>query len=53
VDLCTVKLERAEKLINGLGGERDRWTVSAQELGVAYDNLTGDMLISAGMNPKP
>jgi dynein heavy chain len=49
VDLCTVKLERAEKLISGLGGERDRWTVSAQELGAAYENLTGDMLISAGM----
>jgi len=24
VDLCTVKLERAEKLIGGLGGERAR-----------------------------
>ena len=49
VELCTIKLERAETLINGLGGERDRWTVSASDLGVAYDNLTGDMLISAGM----
>ena len=25
VDLCARKLERAEKLIGGLGGEKDRW----------------------------
>ena len=49
VTLCEVKLERAEKLINGLGGQRDHWTVRARELGEAYENLTGDMLISAGM----
>ena len=49
VDLCTVKLERAETLINGLGGERDRWVISAAQLGEAYENLTGDMLIAAGM----
>ena len=49
VDLCSKKLERAEKLINGLGGERDRWTEAAKQLGVRYTNLTGDMLISAGV----
>jgi dynein heavy chain len=49
VTLCEVKLERAEKLINGLGGQRDHWKVRAFELGEAYENLTGDMLISAGM----
>ena len=49
VDECTVKLERAEKLIGGLGGERDRWTASAKALGAAFENLTGDMLIAAGM----
>ena len=25
VDLCTKKLDRAEQLIGGLGGEKDRW----------------------------
>lgn len=30
VQLCTVKLERAEKLISGLGGEKQRWTAAAQ-----------------------
>ena len=25
VEQCALKLDRAEKLISGLGGERDRW----------------------------
>jgi dynein heavy chain len=29
VALCTVKLDRAEKLISGLGGEKQRWTIAA------------------------
>ena len=29
VDLCTKKLDRAEQLIGGLGGEKDRWVASA------------------------
>lgn len=33
IDLCTKKLDRAEKLIGGLGGEKDRWNQAAQELG--------------------
>jgi len=49
VDLCTVKLGRAESLIGGLGGEGERWKESAAKLGIAYENLTGDMLIAAGM----
>ncbi|GMH41668.1 hypothetical protein BSKO_09578 [Bryopsis sp. KO-2023] len=49
VELCTKKLERAEKLIGGLGGEKVRWTESATALGDAYVKLTGDMLISAGV----
>eukprot|EP00951_Prasinocladus_malaysianus_P022904 scaffold193263_cov38-Prasinocladus_malaysianus.AAC.1 len=49
VELCTQKLDRAEKLIGGLGGEKARWTEVAAQLGVQYTNLTGDMLISAGV----
>lgn len=48
VDLCSKKLERAEQLISGLGGERDRWSQNARELGIKYNNLTGDILISSG-----
>lgn len=33
VEVCTAKLERAEKLISGLGGEKARWTEAAQALG--------------------
>ncbi|KAG1961895.1 dynein heavy chain 12, axonemal [Pimephales promelas] len=49
VDLCARKLERAEKLIGGLGGEKSRWLKAANDLQCTYDNLTGDVLISAGV----
>eukprot|EP00105_Crassostrea_gigas_P043640 XP_019927788.1 PREDICTED: dynein heavy chain 12, axonemal isoform X3 [Crassostrea gigas] len=49
VDLCGKKLERAEKLIGGLGGEKARWTAAAENLQNTYDNLVGDVLISAGV----
>ncbi|XP_061547478.1 dynein axonemal heavy chain 7 isoform X6 [Phycodurus eques] len=49
VDLCKKKLERATQLIGGLGGEKTRWNEMALTLGKLYDNLTGDILISAGI----
>jgi len=49
VDLCSKKLERAEQLIGGLGGEKTRWSEMALNLGQLYNNLTGDILISAGI----
>ncbi|MGH0136030.1 UNVERIFIED_CONTAM: hypothetical protein FKN15_058794 [Acipenser sinensis] len=49
VDLCAKKLERAEKLIGGLGGEKTRWSKAADDLQNTYDNLTGDVLISVGV----
>ncbi len=49
IDLCTKKLGRAEKLIGGLGGEKDRWSLAAKELGDRYINITGDVLISSGV----
>ncbi|XP_076842922.1 dynein axonemal heavy chain 3 [Brachyhypopomus gauderio] len=48
IELCSQKLIRAEKLIGGLGGEKDRWTEAARILGARYTNLTGDVLLSAG-----
>ncbi|KAK3734119.1 hypothetical protein RRG08_000032 [Elysia crispata] len=47
VDLCGKKLERAEKLIGGLGGEKTRWTEAAESLEKIFDNLVGDILVSA------
>lgn len=49
VDLCSKKLDRAQKLIGGLGGEKDRWSSAATELQRIYNNLTGDVLISSGV----
>ncbi|XP_076154944.1 dynein axonemal heavy chain 3 [Alosa pseudoharengus] len=48
IELCSQKLIRAEKLIGGLGGEKDRWTEAAHNLGFKYTNLTGDVLLSSG-----
>ncbi len=48
VDLCEKKLDRATKLIGGLGGEKTRWTEVAKKLGEDYINLTGDVLLSSG-----
>jgi len=47
--LCEQKLERAEKLIGGLGGEKTRWTETAANLGQVYNRLTGDVLLSSGV----
>ena len=49
VDICSKKLNRAEKLIGGLGGEKTRWGKAALDLGEQLNNLTGDVLISAGV----
>ena len=48
MELCVVKLERAEKLIGGLGGEKVRWTDASQRLIGDYEALTGDVLLSSG-----
>lgn len=49
VDMCSKKLERAETLIGGLGGEKIRWTQAANDLGLQYTNLTGDVLLSSAV----
>jgi len=49
IDLCSKKLDRAEKLIGGLGGEKTRWTETAISLGERYVQLTGDVLLSSGV----
>jgi len=46
---CANKLRRAEQLISGLGGERDRWGELSKELGVLYENVTGDVMLSSGV----
>ncbi|XP_015609892.1 dynein heavy chain 7, axonemal isoform X2 [Cephus cinctus] len=49
VDECEQKLRRAEELIGGLGGEYNRWSETAKNLGERYFKLTGDILIGSGI----
>jgi len=49
VDMCSKKLQRAETLIGGLGGEKIRWTQAANDLGMQYTNITGDVLLSSAV----
>ena len=46
---CNNKLERAEKLMAGLGGERVRWGEISASLGPRFNNLLGDCLLSSGV----
>jgi dynein heavy chain len=46
-DLATTQLERAGKLLGGLGGEKIRWKESAKELNASLTNLVGDMCLAA------
>ncbi|XP_068129764.1 dynein axonemal heavy chain 3-like [Hyperolius riggenbachi] len=49
INMTKLKLDRAEKLINGLGGEKQRWRSIATQLGDTYQNIVGDMLLSAAI----
>jgi dynein heavy chain, axonemal len=49
VDLCGKKLIRAEQLIGGLGGEKERWKEAARILAESLTNVTGDVLLSAAV----
>ncbi|XP_043277760.1 dynein axonemal heavy chain 2 [Venturia canescens] len=45
-ELLKLKLERAALLVDGLSGERIRWQQTVHSLGIDYDYLPGDCLIS-------
>jgi dynein heavy chain len=44
-----LKIERAEKLMHGLGGEKARWTSQINELTHTYDHVIGDVLLSSSV----
>ncbi|KAH8413286.1 hypothetical protein KR009_009673 [Drosophila setifemur] len=48
-EACTKKLQRAQELISGLGGERTRWSETAKMLQGSFKSVTGDVLISSGV----
>nr|XP_045615668.1 dynein axonemal heavy chain 7-like isoform X1 [Procambarus clarkii] len=45
--LCALKLERARKLISGLGGEQSRWEAAAGAAAADLLRLPGDTLLAA------
>lgn len=45
--VCTVKLQRADKLIGGLGGEKVRWQATVERLGRDLVNVVGDVVVAA------
>ena len=49
IEMCSRQLDRAEQLIGGLGGEKDRWTDNVRVLGNDYFNITGDVLLSSAV----
>ena len=49
VQLCNDKLVRATELLEGLGGEKSRWGESVTRLSEEYKQVTGNVLVSAGL----
>ena len=45
---CEAKLGRAGQLLGGLGGEKERWTVTVARLTSDYEKLQGDVTVAAG-----
>lgn len=49
IEICSKKLDRAEKLIGGLGGEKDRWIKNEEILSQQLYNVIGDVLLSSAV----
>jgi len=45
---CNVKLDRADRLLGGLGGEKIRWAATVEVLKGSIVNVIGDVMIAAG-----
>ena len=46
-DELEIKLERAEKLVNGLAGEKNRWESSIDEYDKQYEAIPGDVVVAS------
>lgn len=46
IENCSKKLDRAEKIINGLGGEKTRWTETVDSLKVCSNLFLAKIIIS-------
>ncbi|XP_075982332.1 dynein axonemal heavy chain 1-like [Anticarsia gemmatalis] len=47
INQCLARMDRANRLLNGLSSERVRWIKTIADLDVAIVNLIGDILLSA------
>ena len=49
VNQCAQRLDRAEKLISGLGGEYKSWSIKSSNLAKDYENVVGDIIVASGV----
>ncbi len=49
VNDCSSQLDRAQRLMGGLGGERVRWSEFAKDLSAKMVNVVGDVALSSGI----
>ncbi|KZC07229.1 Dynein heavy chain 3, axonemal [Dufourea novaeangliae] len=49
INFCMQKLDRAEKLLGGLSGEKNRWNETAIACGESLHNVIGDVLLCSGV----
>ena len=47
IDECSLKKERATKLLNGLGGEKQKWLVCNRMIAKKFLTIQGDVLLGA------
>ncbi|XP_050552040.1 dynein axonemal heavy chain 1 isoform X3 [Spodoptera frugiperda] len=47
INQCLARMDRANRLLNGLSSERVRWIKTIKDLDIAKVNLIGDILLSA------
>ena len=45
---CKVKMDRADRLLGGLGGEKVRWQETVVKLGEMMECVVGDVIVAAG-----
>jgi len=49
IDDCMKKLDRANKIIAGLAGEKSSWNETVKKLTLQMENIIGNCLVAAGM----
>lgn len=49
VELTRLKIQRAQTLMAGLGGEGDRYLLESERYALAYQNVVGDVVLSSAI----